>query len=378
MRSLVSASVATSLVCLVLTAHAAPLTPGNVLITQDDEVVECTTSGTVIQSFPVPYGGGERPVTESARDVVVGADGRAHVYNGTFEPFLSTLDPMTSSWSHEMYPAWSTVNNITFGGIAVFQASVFATDMGTSGDPSAHGIIRFDLGTDAAMRFATENEFIDVTLGLDGLLYGLEEFEETVEIYDPATLEHVKTIELGAECRGLAVNASGEIFGVSLDGNLYRFAPTGAVLATVPSGTSGLTDIDVDANGRIIIGADSGEVIQTDETLGATSSFLLNQLPVFVAFTSPAAPGCPNGPPCGEGGGGAGGGGTGSSSNTETGETTGGNTNLDDDDDDGCGCRQTNPGRGSGIFLALVTALALRRRRPGKRTRSNTADGEIS
>lgn len=90
MRSLVAACATIGLACLASTAHTAPLTPGNLLVTQNNVVIECTTAGAVVQSFPVPYGGGERPITETVRDVVVGPGGFAHVYDGTFDPYFST------------------------------------------------------------------------------------------------------------------------------------------------------------------------------------------------------------------------------------------------------------------------------------------------
>jgi hypothetical protein len=40
---------------------------------------------------------------EVNRDLVVTPDGLIRVYNGTFDPFLSTNDPSTGIWQHQTF-----------------------------------------------------------------------------------------------------------------------------------------------------------------------------------------------------------------------------------------------------------------------------------
>jgi len=100
----------------------------NLLVTVSDTLREYTT-GTLVQSFTVPRG--PAPADGPARDVIVGPAGQAHVYNGTFNPYLSTLDPVTGTWSHVTHAGWDTVNNVSYGGVARYGPCVFATDMAT-------------------------------------------------------------------------------------------------------------------------------------------------------------------------------------------------------------------------------------------------------
>ncbi|MHC4800010.1 MAG: hypothetical protein ACYTF1_25515, partial [Planctomycetota bacterium] len=114
---------------LVITAtdlHAAALTYGNLLISTDNVVYEYTTAGQQIQSFPVPYYGTDY---QQARDIAVGQDGKVYVYNGTFDPHLSVLDPTAATWEHYTVDGWSTANNGTYGGIAAKGNDIFVTDM---------------------------------------------------------------------------------------------------------------------------------------------------------------------------------------------------------------------------------------------------------
>ena len=103
-----------SMLCVLIvmgaSATSAPLTPGNLRICTDDVLHEYTVDGTFVQSFPVPYPAGARPITEAAREIETNTAGQVHVYNGTFDPYVSTLDPATGTWTHLTHPGFSTAN----------------------------------------------------------------------------------------------------------------------------------------------------------------------------------------------------------------------------------------------------------------------------
>ncbi len=105
---------------------------GNILVSTRDVLYEYTESGTLVQSYAIPPGPITR-ATEYARDIVSTSPGEVMIYNGTFDPYLTTLDISADSWSHETYQGWSTVNNGTYGGIAASENYVFVTDMKTYG-----------------------------------------------------------------------------------------------------------------------------------------------------------------------------------------------------------------------------------------------------
>src|SRR5437899_760617 len=68
-----------------------------------------------------------------ARDIVQDPGGKVYVYNGTFTPYLASYDPVSAGWTQSTYAGWSTVSNISYGGLAQYQNFLYATDMNTAG-----------------------------------------------------------------------------------------------------------------------------------------------------------------------------------------------------------------------------------------------------
>lgn len=279
------------------------LQPGNILVSDGRSVLEYTPAGVLVQTVSVPYPGPD-PFTENTRDLVSDETGHVHVYNGTFDPYLSSYDLATEQWRHDTHPGWSTVNNVSYGGIARLGRFVFVSDMSTFGEEADRlaGIVRFDLVDGSSIRFAEPTEFIDLYLGLDGLLYGLVGDEVTVHVFDPSSMAAVRTFTLAAAVRGIAVDGSGRVFGASWDGNLYRFTPSGAVVTTLPTGSFNLSDIDVSPGGQLVIGGRFGDVILSTTELTTVTRFAAGSDPVFVAVvlamdTGPDAAKCPSDTP---------------------------------------------------------------------------------
>lgn len=289
------------LTALVSTARGATWTAESLLISSSNVLYEVSPNGTQIQSFTIPSIGDAR-----ARDIVMDSSGRVHVYNGTFDPFLSTFDPATENWQHRTFPGWSTVNNGTYGGIGVFGDSVFLTDMRTFGDngaDEAQGIIRFDFSSQTFTRFATNIEPIDLTVGFDGRLYALHPGGSPggrfVEVYDPNTLAHLDTISLAdifghTAHRSIAVDADGSMLIADWDGDLQKIDSDGNLLNDTqlvgdwigrPISAS-LYDVDVGPNGTIAIGSRFGEVFVSDNNFSAVSDFDLGGSGIFVAFVT--------------------------------------------------------------------------------------------
>jgi len=197
-------------------------------------------------------------------------------------------------WTHYTHPGWSTVNSTGFGGIALYRNFVYVADMSTGGGRlnRAAGIIRFDtrapdfspkrvVGDTSARR----PSFIDIAVGWDGLLYGLES-SRIVHVYDLASMQLQRGIRLAADCRAIAVNSKGEVFGASWNGSIYHFDARGAQRKRTSAGPGNLTDIDLSAAGRIVIGSRSGKVFLTDESLSSVKSFKVGGGATFVAFGS--------------------------------------------------------------------------------------------
>ncbi|MBO9998319.1 MAG: tandem-95 repeat protein [Cyanobacteria bacterium SID2] len=217
-------------------------------------------------------------------------NGLVHIYNGTFDPLLSTYNTSTGTFSDTTFSGWSTVNNTSYGDIASFREFVYATDMATSG-ASERGIVQFDLDNNTAVRFADTQNYIDLTLGLDGWLYALRSDQQKVDTFAPSTLELLWTTTLAEDVRGIAVNERSEIFGASWDDNIYHFDYEGTQLKAIDSGTFDLMDIDLSyEDDRIVVGSRSGDVILTDESLSSVTSFDAGNNNLFVSFSDVQTP----------------------------------------------------------------------------------------
>lgn len=287
---------------------------------------EYTLGGSLVRTVAIPDTG----VAEYARDLAVTGD-LVRVYNGTFTPELSTYDGNytgTTNWSSDPGPpgfgGWSTVNNVSYGGLAVFGSYAFATDMSTADGPEA-GIVRLYLEDGYRERFATDFQPIDVNTGLDGLLYALDA-NRTVRVYHPETLALVRTVTLPAsvsgnnggtiaqDYRAIAADGTGRIYAADWGRTVTRFSPTGAAeLSTVLPGTSqqgpavgNLTDIDFvtpvypNDGGTLAVGSSNGVVAQLGSLyLTQRSAFQVGTGATFVtagaalveaAVTGPGAP----------------------------------------------------------------------------------------
>ena len=243
-------------------------------------------------------------ISEYARHVAYAEDGRVYVYNGTFDPYLSSYDPVTESWTHVTFPGWSTVANLTHGDIATFGPYVFVTDMTTFGEPAdaAHGVIRYDTRDGSWTRFATDIEPIHLNLGHDGLFYALypggSPAGRTVDVYDPTSLAFAARLDLTAALgwtsqRVLAANAASQLFVGGATHRVARLHPDASLdlLATVPcTSDCYFIDIALSKTGAIALGRRSGDVLETDETLATFSAHSVGTSEVFVAWVAVPPP----------------------------------------------------------------------------------------
>jgi len=127
----------------------AAFTTGNILVSSApfDEpamLLEYTPTGELVQSVTVPH-----PTNSSidkARDIVVDRSGKVQIYNGSYNPRLTTYDPISGGFSHTNFPTWDTSSHVTYGGIAALNEFVFTTDQQVRGEPdSSRGLVRFNV-----------------------------------------------------------------------------------------------------------------------------------------------------------------------------------------------------------------------------------------
>jgi hypothetical protein len=252
-----------------------------------------TPSGAIVSSTLIPLPPGSTDLLD-ARGISVDPSGKTNLFNGTFTPYLSTYSFSSQTWTHRTTTGWTTINNISYGGVATFNNFVFVTDMATAGQPQ-NGLIRFDNLGGPTTLFATGHDFIDVTLGLDGLLYGLtDDVPNQVFVYNPQTLAAVRSFSLSSplasDTRSIAVDSSGNIYAAAWSGELVKIDSTGAnVLASTQligqfGGGDNLLNMGLDSDGTIAVGGRDGIVFQTNESLSSVTSFATNEWNVFVTF----------------------------------------------------------------------------------------------
>ncbi len=269
------------------------LTPGNILVATSNanipsKLYEFTVDGALVQESDIPSPAG----TESPRDLVVDVNGKVQIYNGTFHPDLATWDPATGGYEHREYDGWSTVANLTYGGMTSWGDYVFATDMNTAGR-EAQGVFRINVQDYTSQRFAPSLEPIDLNVGLDGLLYvltysGINGGGSAVHVFDPATMVEQRTVALPRQHRAIDVDANGDIFAVNPD--VYHYTPDGVLIGDpYDRGMGGLADIDLDEDGRILIASHGGDIGITDTEFRAWTQFTSRPANgvTFAAFVTP-------------------------------------------------------------------------------------------
>ncbi len=287
------------------TSQAGSFTPGDILVTTSSDLQtsflkEYTPTGTLVQSVQVPVApGGD----SYARSIATDAAGNAQIYNGTFNPFLTTLDPAGSgTFSNHTISGWSTVNNLNYGGLVVDGNYAYATDMATDNSGgSPNGIVRFDLTSFSATRFASgtqngQGDYTSLGLGLNGLLYatwpGGSPEGNHIDVIDPTTMTVVKTITLPFtfSLTGVTADQAGNIFAVGAlgDGHIYELDSNGNVLASISTGFTDLNGLELSNSGALLTASSNGEVIMSNTSLSQLTSFSVgSQITTFDAFVTP-------------------------------------------------------------------------------------------
>ncbi len=135
-------------------------------------------------------------------------------------------------------------------------------------------------GDDVPGTIRTDSRFIDVTVGLDDVVYGLSGNQTTVRRYSASSLVLLDTINLAAPIRTITVDELGVMYGGDDNGDVFAFNPDGSVLRTASSGAAGLADIQINVSHELLLSDAFGQTSTTDadftsfaqlETVGGTS-----------------------------------------------------------------------------------------------------------
>ncbi len=238
---------------------------------------------------------------------VVDRDGNLHVYNGVFQPYLSTIDAQSGGQTDREGVGFSSVNNIANTNLTSIDHRVFAIDNSTTGSDE-NGIVLFDRSADyASQRFATSFQPNDLAAGHDGRLYalgttgsGASANPDEIQVYDPNTLASLSSISLpndtvGESVTGIEVTSAGEIFAATRSGLLARLDAGGNIVQSLDIvdlfDTDDLNDLDLRADGRLLVGGRLGEIYFSDTSLESATALTVNDgsTPVHVAWTDVTA-----------------------------------------------------------------------------------------
>jgi hypothetical protein len=253
-------------------AKAAALTPGNVLVVSQQQLIEYTRAGVAVRTVNVPNVGG--PLS-GLHDLMVDRNGNVQIYNGTSPAVLTQYNPTANSFSHQP-DTFSVPNVLGFGGLAVAGDFVYVTDWDTGGSPGT-GLVRFRVGG-GPVSVITPGQYMDVTLGRDGKLYalrndGVGSGGATVDAFDPVTGAPLGSVRLVADVSAIAVDAAGDYYTVDQDNPITHFDRTGAIVKTMPDPIGGLVDIDINAQNELVIAGHGGDVAFTTTQLDSLTSF---------------------------------------------------------------------------------------------------------
>ena len=237
-------------------------------------------SKTVLFNVPDP-GTNTVPSTDFVRDLVVDSYGNISVYNGTFNPFLLRYDASTTNYTQTTFSGWSTLGNLTYGGIIQRGNFVYLGDMNTSQGPE-QGILKVNLTTGEHSRFATGIEPSDINLGLDGLIYainGAGSPTSSIFVFDPISESLVNTIGVpSGDYRSVAALEDGSIFTANLNGDIFHFDLSGSLINSLNVAGVEFSDIDINSSGEIALGtAIDGEIVLTTVDLTSYTKFQITE-----------------------------------------------------------------------------------------------------
>ena len=291
------------------------LTPaGNILVLPQtnpgvpSSLVTYSPSGTELSSLPVTPAPASNYGPGDTRGIAIDPSGKIYVYNGSFHPALSIYDTSTKTWTNRTFPNWNSFGRGGNGGIAVFENYVYVTDETIGSDPpGSDGIVRFNLADGSAARYSVGTDYNQLTVGLDGLLYGLHGAPFHVDVFDPVTMRLLRTINLpfgsdniDYDLLGIAVNGDGDIFAADYSGRVIHFAPDGATVATetlplAPGSrpfTPSALNINIATDGTLVVGTRSNFVCElfsdfTNASYIAAGSSDLQTAAYFADYQAP-------------------------------------------------------------------------------------------
>jgi hypothetical protein len=282
----------------------AAVTNGNILATYGNLIYEVTTSGVVVQSFPVPA---VMPQTGRALgDIVFDPTGVIHVRinsasgGACCSSLTSSFDLATETWTD------SPVSN--------FNPGIYNLELSRLGNTLYTEFDQFNLTSRTSsnvrpsMNFTHPDERAEnLALGRDGFFYATSNFNPAAAVYriDPVTYSQVgpalTTAGLRPHILGMAVNANGDYNVVDFEGRVLAFTRDSTFIRQTSAFGRGPGDLSLSAEGLLAFGQSSvgdpqGTLIILDQNLQprAQVAFLSSSLTdaIYTTFIEVPEPPC--------------------------------------------------------------------------------------
>ncbi len=255
-------------VSVTLTRSNTDINALNHWVAVDNELLEYSQEGVLVQTIPIEWPTGARPQAENTHDLVVLEDGRIAIYNGSVNAALSIYNPNNNTWDHigPVAGLSGSAADASVGGLASSGNFVYLTDF-ESFDGDSHGLVRIDTTNGQVTRFA------ESTLGsrLFSMVGGLPQIRE----FNASDGSLINTLDIAVENTEtiISIAFSGtELWLLVSDFQQQRLIKvnpdTGAILENHPLlGTlnNGRIDGIAEMNGLIYLSTQSG--LATNATL---------------------------------------------------------------------------------------------------------------
>ena len=140
-----------------------------------------------MQSFNIPFPRGDDPSGSSPGGLAVTANGQIQIYDGVFDAYLASLDPVSGAITYHQAFNFGAVGQLGACSITALRNYAYLVDM-VSADSDQVGLVRFDVNDDSSQLFFAGNgatsgiSFGRIDDGLDGYLYGAQTRKTSTEL----------------------------------------------------------------------------------------------------------------------------------------------------------------------------------------------------
>lgn len=183
----------------------------------EEELYFYDVNNELIRNVTIQYGLDELPSYPKS-NITVLDDGNIAIYTRiSLTPLLSIYSPSTNTWQHHSDTTWLSEASAATKGLVGKDNFIYLSH-NTGSDFIGSGLYRYNLNNMEGDVFVYDVSYKNLTLGLDGFLYGFSTQEKLLHKINPDTMTIVSEITFEETISGVA---SGSKFAVDSQGNIY-------------------------------------------------------------------------------------------------------------------------------------------------------------